>query len=241
MTSMSLYRVPPDVGLAPSTTGGPSPSTPPRTPPPHQTEPPRPGLPEHCKKSQGGCGEKGGEGRALAWGKGPPIAMGEGGGPPNTSWGQTHIWGLPTLKQVVLASRDVIISGQIWGLKLQRVFTLGDGCWLPITVFGGLRIYFHYSFGFLFFEHQYSYRIYRSSQNYYRQSCYSWEFIFPKLPLPLPSWNSDEFPLPLPSWCLQSPLHFHWFPITTLKVIWINFPQKLPLPLPSGNVLESER
>ena len=32
-----------------------------------------------------------------------------------------------------------------------------------------------------------------SSQNYYRQSCYYWEFISPKLPLPLPSWNSDEF------------------------------------------------
>ena len=34
---------------------------------------------------------------------------------------------------------------------------------------------------------------YRSSQNYYRQSCYSWDFISPKIPLPLPSWNSDEF------------------------------------------------
>ena len=67
--------------------------------------------------------------------------------------------------------------------------------------------------------------MYRSSQNYYRQSSYSWEFIFPKLPLPLPSWNSDEFPLPLPSWRPQSPLHFHWFPITVLKVIWIHFPQ----------------
>ena len=66
---------------------------------------------------------------------------------------------------------------------------------------------------------------YRSSQNYYRHSCYSWEFIFPKLPLPLPSWNSDEFPLPLPSWRPQSPLHFQLFPITVLKVIWINFPK----------------
>ena len=65
----------------------------------------------------------------------------------------------------------------------------------------------------------------RSSQNYYRQSCYSWEFIFPKLPLPLPSWNSDEFPLPLPSWRPQSPLHFHRFPITVLKVIWFFFPK----------------
>ena len=35
-------------------------------------------------------------------------------------------------KQALLASRDVIISSQICGLKLQKVFTLGDGCWLPI-------------------------------------------------------------------------------------------------------------
>ena len=55
---------------------------------------------------------------------------------------------------------------------------------------------------------------YRSSQNDYRQSCYSWEFISRKLPLPLPSWNSDELPLPLPSWPPQSPLHFQWLPIT---------------------------
>ena len=67
--------------------------------------------------------------------------------------------------------------------------------------------------------------VYRSSQNYYRQSSYSWEFIFQKLPLPLPSWNSDEFPLPLPSLRPQSPLHFHRFPITVLKVVWIDFPQ----------------
>ena len=53
---------------------------------------------------------------------------------------------------------------------------------------------------------------YRSSQNYHWQSCYYWEFISRKLPLP--SWNSDELPLPLPSWPLQSPLHFHWLPIT---------------------------
>ena len=38
---------------------------------------------------------------------------------------------LEPLKQVLSASRDVIISGQICGSKLQRVFTLGDGCWLP--------------------------------------------------------------------------------------------------------------
>ena len=38
---------------------------------------------------------------------------------------------LEPLKQVLLASRDVIISGQKFGSKLQRFFTLGDGCWLP--------------------------------------------------------------------------------------------------------------
>ena len=55
---------------------------------------------------------------------------------------------------------------------------------------------------------------YFQGQNYYRQSCYSWEFISRKLPLPLPSWNLDELPLPLPSWPPQSPLDFHWLPIT---------------------------
>ena len=41
---------------------------------------------------------------------------------------------LEPLKQALLASRDVILSSQICVLKLQRVFTLGDGCWLPIYV-----------------------------------------------------------------------------------------------------------
>ena len=36
-------------------------------------------------------------------------------------------------KQALLASRDVIISSQICGSNLQKVFTLGDGCWLPKT------------------------------------------------------------------------------------------------------------
>ena len=39
---------------------------------------------------------------------------------------------LEPLKQVLSASRDVIVPGQTCGSKLQRVFTLGDGCWLPI-------------------------------------------------------------------------------------------------------------
>ena len=39
---------------------------------------------------------------------------------------------LEPLKQALLASRDVIISSQICASNLQKVFTLGDGCWLPI-------------------------------------------------------------------------------------------------------------
>ena len=38
---------------------------------------------------------------------------------------------LEPLKQALLASRDVIISSQICGSKLQKVFTLGDGYCLP--------------------------------------------------------------------------------------------------------------
>ena len=40
---------------------------------------------------------------------------------------------LEPLKQALLASLDVIISSQICVSKLQRVFTLGDGCWLPMV------------------------------------------------------------------------------------------------------------
>ena len=39
---------------------------------------------------------------------------------------------LEPLKQALSASRDVIISSQICGSNLQKVFTLGDGCWLPV-------------------------------------------------------------------------------------------------------------
>ena len=38
---------------------------------------------------------------------------------------------LEPLKQALLSSRDVIISSKICGSNAQRVFTLGDGCWLP--------------------------------------------------------------------------------------------------------------
>ena len=39
---------------------------------------------------------------------------------------------LQPLRQALLALRDAAISSQICSSKLQRVFTLGDGCWLPI-------------------------------------------------------------------------------------------------------------
>ena len=45
-----------------------------------------------------------------------------------------HItWCLEPVKQALLASRDVMISSQICGTKLQSVFTLGDRCWLLIN------------------------------------------------------------------------------------------------------------
>ena len=47
---------------------------------------------------------------------------------------------LEPLKQALLASRDVIISSQICGSNLQKVFTLGDGCWLPIHAESGVSI-----------------------------------------------------------------------------------------------------
>ena len=75
------------------------PSTPPCTLgplPPHQTGPPRPGA---LQKSQGGWGGRGREreGREGLWLEGRVLQLqwGMGGDPPNTSWGQTHIWGLP--------------------------------------------------------------------------------------------------------------------------------------------------
>ena len=68
------------------------PPPPPLGPLPH-TRPSRP-VPDSAdsgalQKEPRGCGEKGGEGRGFG------LREGLGGGPPNTSWGQTHIWGLP--------------------------------------------------------------------------------------------------------------------------------------------------
>ena len=49
------------------------------------------------------------------------------------------------IKQALLASRDVIIAGQICGSKLRRVFTLlGDGCSLPIFLQFSLRTAFRF-------------------------------------------------------------------------------------------------
>ena len=52
---------------------------------------------------------------------------------------------LEPLKQALWASRDVIISSQICVSKLQRVFTLGDGCWLPNLHFLQQRRCFQHS------------------------------------------------------------------------------------------------
>ena len=47
-------------------------------------------------------------------------------------------WRLEPLREALLASGDVIISSQIWGSELQRVFTLDDGCRLPIDLWHAL-------------------------------------------------------------------------------------------------------
>ena len=92
------FRVPPDVGLAPSAAWSPPP-----LPPPYALGPLAPTslgrpLPEPCQKSQGGWGEEGGRGQGGngVWLEGRVLQLqwGMGGDPPNTSWGQTHIWGL---------------------------------------------------------------------------------------------------------------------------------------------------
>ena len=47
------------------------------------------------------------------------------------------------LKRVLLASRDVIVSSQICGSNVQRFFTLGDGCWLPMVMMPGVHVGSH--------------------------------------------------------------------------------------------------
>ena len=66
-------------------------------------------LPEHCKKSQGVGGKKGGRvGREGLWLEGRVLhsQWGFGGDLPKGSWGQTHIWGLSI--QVISNSIEVV-------------------------------------------------------------------------------------------------------------------------------------
>ena len=145
MTSGSLEnkhscRGPPDVGLAPSTAGGPSPSIPPRTPPPTPGWAAPSRTPGALQKEPRGVGGRGRE-RAGRGGKG--FGLREGSSNCNGGWGGTlqtpvgpdHIWGLP-----ILASRDVIISSQFAARIRRGFFTLGDGCWLPKVGLSVLRL-----------------------------------------------------------------------------------------------------
>ena len=63
-----VFRVPPDVGMAPGAAWRPSPSTSPAPPPLRQRRLP---LPEDCAKGQGGGGRRTEEGTAVASGRGP--------------------------------------------------------------------------------------------------------------------------------------------------------------------------
>ena len=98
-------------------------------PPPHPLAPwdPSPAtslgrpLPEPCKKSQGGVGGRGKEraGREGVWLEGRVLQLqwGDVGDPPNTSWGQTHIWGLPIPWMMNAALRGCEKTG-----KFRRTF-----------------------------------------------------------------------------------------------------------------------
>ena len=71
-------------------------------------------LPEPCKKSQGGGGKReeraGREGVRLE-GRSSNYNGGWVGGPPSTSWGQTHIWGLPIICSRICTCLIVNSSG----------------------------------------------------------------------------------------------------------------------------------
>ena len=131
-------RVPPDMWVWPQVPLEGPPPPPPLGPPPYQTGPPRPGLPEHCKKSQGGWGEEGGRGRGgkgFGLREGPPIAKGMGGDPPNTSWGQTHIPKGPNLEKFKIAwnFQDRLkfsISLEIFNLDLRNSPQKIGGWWV---------------------------------------------------------------------------------------------------------------
>ena len=116
-----IFGVPPDVGLAPTGDRRPPPPPPPCTlgpHPPHQPGPP----PGALQKEPRGVGEEGRRGRG---GKRFGLREGSsnynggwGGDPPNTSWGQTHIWGLPNF-----------IGADFWALfsEKKRVFSEKGG------------------------------------------------------------------------------------------------------------------
>ena len=149
-------RVPPDVGLAPSTAGGPSPSIPPLgpLPTPDWAAPSRtPGALQKEPRRVGGRGRER-AGREGLWleGRVLQLQLGMGGGdPPNTSWGQTHIWGFPIcfLTRKVKNFHPPLEFSEIWpppppphpGLQaLARVWicTLGDShVSIPYSLEGG--------------------------------------------------------------------------------------------------------
>ena len=93
-----VIRVPPNVGLTPSAAWRPPPTplrprTPPPPPPPAWAAPSR----SLAKRAKGGGGEEGRRGRGWkGLREGSSNYNGGWGDPPNTSWGQTHIWGLPS-------------------------------------------------------------------------------------------------------------------------------------------------
>ena len=78
---------------------GPPPPPPPRTPPPTPDWAAPSRTPGALQKEPRGVGGRGREraGREGLWleGRALQLQWGMGGDPPNTSWGQTHIWGLP--------------------------------------------------------------------------------------------------------------------------------------------------
>ena len=104
------------MGLAPSAAGRPPPPPPCDLGPlpPHQPGPPPPGALQ--KEPSGGWGEEGRRGRG---GKGFGLREGSsnynggwGGDPPNTSWGQTHIWGLPTIRVALLLLAGITLCSK---------------------------------------------------------------------------------------------------------------------------------
>ena len=89
---------------------GPPPPPPPRTPPPTPDWAAPSRTPGALQKEPRGVGGRGREraGREGLWLEGRVLQLqwGMGGDPPNTSWGQTHIWGLPETGCIYVAVND---------------------------------------------------------------------------------------------------------------------------------------